>query len=146
MFSYNELKKAEKNGTRLGNWKGLPVFACKKENLKNKGNGAYYIIYDDNNTIVRIQNGMVMQYGTCDNKGNVDELSKVTTYKYKVEEERDEPARASTIPVASGKYADSVDMDFKMTNDVEAMLHKARAMTLDDLLDGFNYGLEGAKG
>lgn len=142
-FDYNELKIAERNGTRLGNWKGLPVFACSKENVRNKGNGAYYIIYDDNNAIVRIQNGKHIQYGRCDSGGNVDEFSKLITYKYEAEEPT--PAPVTATASSTFGYEESVDVDFKMNNDVESVLKQAREMTIDSLLEGFDYGLVVAK-
>ena len=51
-FNYGTLKKAEREGTRLGNWNGKAVFAASANNLENLGSGAYYILYDEENRIV----------------------------------------------------------------------------------------------
>ena len=48
-FSYITLKRAARDGCRLGNWNGKAVFAASAQDLENKGSGAYYILYDDEN-------------------------------------------------------------------------------------------------
>ncbi len=140
-FTYYELKSSAENGTRLGKWKGLSVFACSKAQMKDKGTGAYYIIYDDDNALVRRvdDSGKIRQYGAVDAYGNVDE--------WKVSRVYGEEVREAAVPVASGKQDEpTVDVDFRMNTDVNEVLKCAREMTLDDLLAGFDYGLEEAKG
>ena len=67
-FSYNNLKIAEQSGNRIGNWHGLPVLASSKYGLKNKGSGVYYIVYDDNNKIVRYKDNDWYEYGIVVNE------------------------------------------------------------------------------
>ena len=58
IFDYNTLKRAAKDGLKLGNWNGKVVFAASTESLEDKGSSAYYILYDDENKIVaRTNNG-----------------------------------------------------------------------------------------
>ena len=52
-FSYDSLKQAAKTGERLGKWNGYPVYSASCDKLENLGSGAYYIIFDDDNYIVR---------------------------------------------------------------------------------------------
>ena len=51
-FDYSTLKMAARDGNPIGNWKGRTVFAASYADLENRGSGAYYILYDDENTIV----------------------------------------------------------------------------------------------
>ena len=74
-LTYGALKSADQNGNRVGNWKGRPVFASSKNGLKNRGTGVYYIVYDDNNVIVRRNedNGKWFKYGWAAKDGRVNE-------------------------------------------------------------------------
>ena len=143
-FSYNNLKIAEQSGNRIGNWHGLPVLASSKYGLKNKGSGVYYIVYDDNNKIVRYKDNDWYEYGIVVNEaGTVNEYSSPRFY----EEE---------AHVICGKTADKCDGtataadcgpigDVKIGLDVDAVLKNAREMTVESLLEGFDYGLDVAK-
>jgi hypothetical protein len=136
-FDYNTLRTAANNGTRLGAWKNKSVFACSREDLENQGSGAYYIVYDDDNALVgRSSGGGLWKYGSVAVNGNVDELSQSERY--------DKPKAAAKMskPVAEMPEVEHVSADFKMEMDVEAVLKQAREMTIDSLLEGFNYGLE----
>jgi hypothetical protein len=136
-FDYNTLRTAANNGTRLGAWKGKSVFACSRKDLENQGSGAYYIVYDDDNALVgRSSSGGLWKYGSVAVNGNVDELSQSERY--------DKPKAAAKMskPVAEMPEVEHVSADFKMEMDVEAVLKQAREMTIDSLLEGFNYGLE----
>ena len=130
-FDYNTLKKAAANGGRIGNWKDLPVFAVKKDDLRKKGNGAYYIIYDDGNKLVKKSADTFFCYGSIDKSGAVTEQS-AREYMEKKVETRPQAA----VPIASGP-----DIDVRLEMDVDATLKKARELTIDDLLKGFDYGL-----
>lgn len=139
-FDYNTLKKAAANGGRIGNWKDLPVFAVKKDDLRKKGNGAYYIVYDDGNKLVKKTADTFFCYGSIDKSGVVTEQSAreynlyEAYYMDKKVETRSQPQAA--VPVASGP-----DIDVRLEMDVDATLKKARELTIGDLLKGFDYGL-----
>ena len=80
-FDYNTLKRAARDGSRLGNWNGKAVFAASANGLENKGSGAYYILYDDENKIVaRTSNGW-KSYGEVSTQGSVSEYSSARNYK-----------------------------------------------------------------
>ena len=68
-FDYNTLRAASRGGNMLGKWSGYSVFSASKYDLDEKGSGACYILYDDDNKIVRKDS-----YGTwkVDSTGNVE--------------------------------------------------------------------------
>ena len=141
-FDYNTLKKAAANGGRIGNWKDLPVFAVKKDDLRKKGNGAYYIVYDDGNKLVKKTADTFFCYGSIDKSGVVTEQSAreynlyEAYYMDKKVEVKPQTVASAAIPETPGP-----DIDVRLEMDVDATLKKARELTIDDLLKGFNYGL-----
>jgi hypothetical protein len=46
-FDYKSLRAASKGGNMLGKWSGYSVFSASKDNLDEKGSGAFYILYAD---------------------------------------------------------------------------------------------------
>ena len=48
-YTYNYLKSCACSGDRLGTWNGHPIFSCSKEDLKDKAEMDYYVLYDDDN-------------------------------------------------------------------------------------------------
>ena len=136
-FTYGNLKSFEKTGESLGKWSGLQVFPASKYDLKSKGNGVYYILYDDSNIIVKRIDDVFYAYGTVDRVGSVDEWGSRAPYLDLSEKKKAKPmpaAPAPQIPVA-------VVGDVKLEIDVDDVLKKAREMSIDSLLEGFNYGL-----
>lgn len=158
-FDYSTLKRCAKDGNRLGNWNGKAVFAAGSHQLDNLGTGAFYILYDDENKIVGKTTNGWKSYGTVTEHGSVNEYSSPRNYRTAGVEAMN-PKRASYPPVAStpGKqrnepeYVPGYDRsekpvgDVKTAMDVEATLRQAREMTVADLLEGFNYGLDVAVG
>ena len=160
-FTYFALKSAAYNGDRVGNWKGYPVFACERENLDRKSEGAYFIVYDNDNYIVRRIGNQWYSYGQVSESGNVTEWDYKKKYvthqdyepvKYCYDTQTYEPAAHAVC----GKSADECDGtaaaapdavvgDVKVGLDIDALLSSVRTMTVDSLLEGFNYGLD-AKG
>ena len=146
-FDYNTLKKAAANGGKIGNWKGLPVFSVSRDMLKNRGNGAYYVVYDEDNSFVKKEGAMWFRYGYLDKEGSVHEQtkreyfptpSKPQTPKYDLDMKAEFTYKnpQDETSVAPGPTA-----DVRVEIDVEATLKKAREMTIEDLLAGFDYGL-----
>lgn len=141
-FSYENLKMSSENGNRVGNWNGYKVFSCSFRELDNKGSGVFYILYDDENTLVKKSNDTWMIYGRVDENGSVRELACPIRYNpyYPIEEEEEKKPQAPAAP-----ETDEVERDFLLNQSVEDVLAAARNGTIDDLLAGFDYGLE-AKG
>ena len=131
-FTYGNLKSFEKTGDSLGKWSGLPVFPASKYDLKNKGNGVYYIIYDDSNIIVKRIDDVFYAYGTVDRMGSVDEWGGREAYLDLSEKKKAKSVAVATEPVVG---------DVKLGIDVDDVLKKAREMAIEPLLEGFNYGL-----
>ena len=148
-FDYNTLKKAAANGGKIGNWKGLPVFSVSRDTLRNRGNGAYYVVYDEDNSFVKKEGAMWFRYGYLDKEGSVHEQTKREYFPTPSRKEEPKVAKfdavkaeftyapAATTTVASG----TTTVDVRVEIDVEATLKKAREMTIEDLLKGFDYGL-----
>ena len=151
-FDYNTLKKAAANGGKIGNWKGLPVFCVSRDTLRNRGNGAYYVVYDEDNSFVKKEGAMWFRYGYLDTAGSVHEQTKREYFPTPSKREEPKVAKfdavkaeftyepaATTTTYTSGT---TTTADVRVEIDVEATLKKAREMTIEDLLKGFNYGLD----
>ena len=162
-FDYNTLKRAARDGSRLGNWNGKAVFAASANDLENKGNGAFYILYDDENKLVtRVGSGW-KSYGEVSAQGSVTEYSSARNYKTPMEAAQaarnystsgvrysSEPIPQATMTVSyapEGSYAPGYDVnerpvaDVKTEIDVEKTLKMAREMSINDLLEGFLPGV-----
>ena len=140
-FTYQILRQAEASGDRIGNWKGMPVFACRSNNLKHKGSGAYFILYDDENKIVGMFQDDWYEYGTVSSSGNVSELDRRKLYGAS----KPKPAPKKETPktyAVEQKKEEVVVADVKIGIDVDATLKAARTQTIADLLAGFKYGLD----
>ena len=152
-FSYQNLKTASYNGDRVGNWKGFPVFAVREMNLDNKSGGAFFIVYDDDNVIVKRDNGAWYCYGQVSVEGQVEECSKrrynacaePVTYREAVAAHAVCGKSANECDGTAAAAANEVVGDVKVGLDIDALLSSVRTMTVDSLLEGFNYGLD-AKG
>lgn len=149
-FDYNTLKKAAANGGKIGNWKGLPVFSVSRDMLRNRGNGAYYVIYDEDNSFVKKEGAMWFRYGYLDKEGSVHEQTKREYFPFpaKREEPKVDAVKAEfTYKNPQDSYHETsvapgaTTADVRVEIDVEATLKKAREMTIEDLLAGFDYGL-----
>ena len=148
-FTYENLMMAEAQKVSIGKWKGLQVYACAKANLKPI-NGVYWIIYDDDNKIVWYNSiiDKFYAYGTIDKKGNVDEWEKCKIYtpikakeKYVLYEEEIVNKMINELEVVEEEES-AIIGDVAYGIDVDDTLKWARTITIDDLLAGFNYGLE----
>jgi hypothetical protein len=148
-FSYQSLRSAELTGDRVGNWKGFPVFASRRVILDDKAGGAFFIVYDDDNVIVKRDNGVWYCYGQVSAEGQVEECGKRRYNVYAEPVTYEAHAVCGKDPdECDGTAAtthDEVVGDVKMGLDIDALLSSARTMTVDSLLEGFDYGLD-AKG
>lgn len=163
-FSYNNLRAADKTGERVGNWKGRPVFASMKMDLGSRGTGAFFIVYDDDNVIVKKDDyDTWWVFGQVSEEGSVDECDKrrynpfasaycatgveAARQVYCHDTQTYEPAAHAVCGKSdaecNGTAADyeEVVADVKIGIDVDATLKAAREMTVDSLLAGFNYGM-----
>ena len=133
-FTYDNLRHAWAMNEKIGNWKGKPVYATAKKNIGECVNGVYYIVFDDENTIIGInRENCLMQYGTINVKGEIDEFQFAATYVKEMPRKREEPSPAAEAAEIVG--------DVRLGELVAQTLKAARDMTVDSLLEGFNYGL-----
>lgn len=155
-FDYSTLKMAARDGTRMGSWRGKAVFAASYNDLVNRGNGAYYILYDDENTIVAKTNQGWMSFGKVSEYGQVHEYSNARNYRSPAVGVRQtstsgmryssEPIPQAVVKVShatEASYTPGYDGaerpvgDVKTEIDVERVLKMAREMTIESLLEGF---------
>lgn len=161
-FDYNTLKKAARDGQRLGNWNGKAVFAAPSTRLDNLGIGAYYILYDDENKIVAKTSNGWKSYGEVSESGSVSEYSSARTYRTPAETAaaarkastsgmrsaamlQSEPIPQATMTVSytpGYRVSERPVGDVKLGLDVEGTLKKAREMTVESLLEGFLPGVD----
>ena len=149
-FTYTYLKAAEQSDTIVGRYKGYDVFPTTKAHLAKNGekDDVIYLLYDDENLLY--QNGKV--FAKVSKNGDVEEFY---ARRYLIYERREDeksafvrtstPAAGSEAPTAaipSTSGNNEVIADVQLGLLVEDTLKGARNMQIDDLLKGFNYGLE----
>lgn len=147
-FTYSALNIAWFNDERIGRWSGSPVYAMKRSSMGDCVNGVYYVIFDDGNKLVKLNSsGEFILYGYITKSGHVEE------YNYKMryispKEEREaaaatEAEREASVASATEEASyEEVVGDVRLGDLVAQTLATARAMTIDSLLEGFNYGLD----
>lgn len=153
IFDYITLKKAAREGTKLGNWNGKAVFAASAADLGNKGSGAFYILYDDENKIVGRSGSGWKSYGVVSKTGGVNEYNAPKNYNIDMKTaSRMEKRLDNSMNYAVSSYTPGYNVseppvaDIKLTIDIDDILKKAREMSVADLLEGFDYGLDEAVG
>lgn len=105
-FDFNSLRAAWRSDEVLGKWNGVPVYACPKNQLRNVSQQYFYIVFDDNNALVRGE----YRYGTVSSTGNVTELSSPKPYAYPEEKRTSTPAREEVKVEEVGAPAETVPM------------------------------------
>lgn len=161
-FDYSTLKMAARDGARMGHWRGKAVFAASYNDLVNRGSGVYYILYDDENTIVAKTNQGWISYGQVSEYGHVYEYDNARDYHSPAKAV--EAPKTSTsgmrysskpIPQAEVKVSYATEAsytpgynraenpvgDVKTEIDVEKVLKMVREMTIESLLEGFLPGV-----
>ena len=71
-YTYNYLKKAAREGTKIGTWQNTGVYACSKYKY-NATTSQFYVLYDDGNKLVK--EGYC--YGNINESGTVNEIEPV---------------------------------------------------------------------
>ena len=108
-YSYDYLKKAARDNTRIGTWKNVEVYACSKYKY-NAAKSQFYVLYDDGNKLVK--EGYC--YGYINESGTVNEIEPVW---YNI------PSRSNDVVVrttpASGYSAQVISDEFFSNLDKE---------------------------
>lgn len=148
-FTYENLQDAWLHDVKIGNWKGKPVYSVRKDHINEECvNGVFYVVFDDGYKIIGIDpSNRMKEYGSIDRRGNVDEHFAPLKYSAYVEEKPAAPAYVSVKetplqPQAAEVAETPIIADVKLGIDVDEALKAAREMTVDSLLEGFNYGLD----
>lgn len=141
-FDYKTLKEIAEIGRMVGSWNGKQVFAASSADLQNLGNGAYYILYDDENKIVGRYRDHWKSYGEVSESGSVTEYNTPRNYNVGYYEAPKTESKSESNYTPGYDVADHPVGDVKMEIDVEATLKAARTMIVEDLLVGFDYGLD----
>lgn len=100
MYDYTTLKLASERGEILGTFNGISVCAIAKKDLWSSVAGRYYIVYDDDNKLVKNQ----WCYGTVTSTGAINEYTKGRYYAYpepQVEKKMEEPVKVEEVNVAA---------------------------------------------
>lgn len=146
-FTYENLQDAWLHDVRIGNWKGKPVYSVRKDHINEECvNGVYYVVFDDGYKIIGIDSSnRLKEFGSIDRNGNVNEHFVPLKYSASTP-----PARVKETPVvkkeipateAVPQEPAAVIADVKLEINVDEVLQAARVMTVDSLLEGFEYGL-----
>ena len=126
-YGYTFLKNAAERGDVLGAWHGRQVYARSKYDLINYDVNCFYVLYDDEDFKI-YNNGYA--YGELRSNGNIIEYGKPKVYHIVMKRE------------GAKKEESSVVGDVALELSVEEVLKGARELTIDKLLEGFNYGLD----
>lgn len=145
-YSYSRLSMASESKEKLGMLWGSPVFAARKDELENLGAGAFYIVYDDGNTIVNRDGDTFYSYGKLFADGNIHEWGKkvymIIMNNFPVDESLLREFDKIKAKTKKEETVEDIDVsDIQLHLMVEDTLKSARMLTIDDLLKGFNYGL-----
>lgn len=145
-FTYSALNNAWFNDERIGRWKNSPVYAMKRSAMGDCVNGVYYVIFDDGNKLVKLNgSGEFILYGYITSSGHVEEYNYKMRYISPKEEREAAEERAATEAereAAEAETYEEVVGDIRLGDLVAQTLETARTMTIDSLLEGFNYGLD----
>lgn len=129
-YTYNYLKKAARDNTRIGTWQNTGVYACSKYKY-NPAKSQFYVLYDDGNKLVK--EGYC--YGNIDESGLINEKEPIW---YNV------PSRSNDVVVrttpASGYSAQVITDEFFSNLDKEINKLLADVGSIDLLAD-FKVGL-----
>lgn len=134
-FTPTYLKVAENNNVHLGNWNGCSVYAIHKQRILDDefDSDNAYVIYDDSNLLFY----KWKTYGTVKPDGSVVETS---PRRYMVKKDVP-PVTTTTSKPPVEEYKSEVIGDVNLEIEVEKMLQNGRGTTVEELLKGFNYGL-----
>ena len=108
-YTYDYLKKAARDNTRIGTWQNTAVYACSKYKY-DAANSLFYVLYDDGNKLVK--KGYC--YGNIDINGLVNEKEPVW-YNVPL---KDGDAVTNVVP-ASGYSAEVIADEFFSNLDKE---------------------------
>ena len=120
-YDYTTLKLAAQRDEPLGKWNGIPVYAIAKEDLYDSNRTWYYIVYNDNNALVR--DGY--RLGTVSPQGNVTELTKPAKYIYPEPQKEKVKVEDVGVPAKAVPMVDAGAEEFfvRIEAEIDALLN-----------------------
>lgn len=142
-LNYDILRWYAESQASIGKLDGFPVRACSSKDAPTIDEKCYYVVYDDNNKLIKKnKDGRIVIHGTVDEDGNFDDSNTGFYYVGIMDESYDKTAAAEDA------YAIGMPGDYMPTENyaerlnVDKVLKSARETTIEDLLKGFDYGLD----
>ena len=133
-YTYDYLKKAAREGTKIGTWKNVEVYACSKYKY-NAAKPQFYVLYDDGNKLVKEG----YRYGSINESGTVNEIEPVW---YNVPSRPGDvvtkatPASGYSAQVISDEFFSNLDKEInKLLADVGSYAPLGDASSVDLLAD-----------
>ena len=149
-YTYTSLMRAAETMTKLGEYKGYEVYSISVIDLVNEQDpGIIYCLYDYNNLLVKYNSthGRYVIYGTLDVNGHINDSNAGKIFygpKNQKNESKNRNEMKNETKTNDGNETknEPIIADVRLEIEVENTLKKAREMSIDSLLAGFNYGLE----
>jgi hypothetical protein len=135
-FTYTYLKNAAENDIKLGTWEGNEVYAISKYDVLDAPRWFAYVLYDDDNLLYH--DGRI--HGQVSAGGAVS-TCKPRAYSAPRREEAPQETHPTTPTTTNEETGPTVVGDVQLEIMVDNTLKAAREMSIDSLLEGFNYGL-----
>lgn len=150
-FGYSSMKAAMQSNRRVGNWKDTPVFACTKSKLPEMRDDVFYIVFDDENALVK--DGK--KYGKVTLQGDVREFNSPVSYdgfkkpqpqkpqvSYDFKNYADAVAAASPIPPKATAAVGELEMNLaQIEKDIQSTLNGIKMNDIFKELEKFNFGI-----
>lgn len=137
-FGYSSMKAAMQSNRRVGNWKDTPVFACTKSKLPEMRDDVFYIVFDDENALVR--DGK--KYGRVTPQGDVREFSSPVDYDGFKRQKLQSPQVSYPIPPKATAAVGELEMNLaQIEKDIQSTLNGIKMDDIFKELEKFDFGI-----
>lgn len=137
-FGYSSMKAAMQSNRRVGNWKDTPVFACTKSKLPEMRDDVFYIVFDDENALVR--DGK--KYGRVTPQGDVREFNSPVDYDGFKRQKPQSPQVSYSIPPKATAAVGELEMNLaQIEKDIQATLNGIKMDDIFKELEKFDFGI-----
>lgn len=137
-FGYSSMKAAMQSNGRVGNWKDTPVFACTKSKLPEMRDDVFYIVFDDENALVR--DGK--KYGRVTPQGDVREFNSPVDYDGFKRQKPQSPQVSYPIPPKATAAVGELEMNLaQIEKDIQSTLNGIKMDDIFKELEKFDFGI-----
>ena len=137
-FGYSSMKAAMQSNRRVGNWKDTPVFACTKSKLPEMRDDVFYIVFDDENALVR--DGK--KYGRVTPQGDVREFNSPVDYDGFKRQKPQSPQVSYPIPPKATAAVGELEMNLaQIEKDIQSTLNGIKMDDIFKELEKFDFGI-----